>query len=174
MRSNRAGIGTRLPLRVLDHWSIADSLDPQSSPGQSLQPILFGLGGRSSADYIALDWSDGVFQTELDLGARELHLIAETQRQLSSCPVIFAAASAFATANGKQLNNPPRYSSNVSEARAGAGNVGATTTRGQDLIRQGNQGLCPALDSGVDLLGGDVIPLAGLEPLAESEPSKRS
>lgn len=90
MRSNRSGIGTRLSLRVLDRWSIADTFDRHSAPGQSLQPVLFGLGGQASADYVALDWSDGVFQTELDLVGGQTHRIAETQRQLSSCPVVFA------------------------------------------------------------------------------------
>lgn len=90
MRSNRSGIGARLSLRALDRWTIVDTFDRHSAPGQSLQPVSFGLGGRESADYLALDWSDGVFQTELDLAAGSLHRIAETQRQLSSCPVIFA------------------------------------------------------------------------------------
>ena len=49
-----------------------------------------GLGGAARADFVALTWSDGVFQTELGLDGGELHLIAETQRQLSSCPVLFA------------------------------------------------------------------------------------
>ena len=41
-------------------------------------------------NFVALDWSDGVSQTELDLAAGERHEIAETQRQLASCPVFFA------------------------------------------------------------------------------------
>ncbi len=90
MRSNRSGIGTRISLRTLDRWTIADTFDHSSAPGQSMQPVLLGLGGRKTADFVALDWSDGVFQTELQLGAGELHVIAETQRQLSSCPVLFA------------------------------------------------------------------------------------
>ena len=49
-----------------------------------------GLGGAPRADFVAITWSDGVFQTELALDAGRLHRIAETQRQLSSCPVLFA------------------------------------------------------------------------------------
>ncbi|MGI9263476.1 MAG: FG-GAP-like repeat-containing protein [Gammaproteobacteria bacterium] len=90
MRSNRSGIGTRIALRNLDHWTISWFFDNHSGPGQSLQPVSIGLGGRPVADFVALDWSDGVFQTELDLDAGRLHRIAETQRQLSSCPVLFA------------------------------------------------------------------------------------
>jgi Flp pilus assembly protein TadD len=90
MRSNRSGIGTRISLRTLDRWTITDNFDRNTAPGQSLQPVLLGLGGREAADFVALDWTDGVFQTELDLGAGEIHTVAETQRQLSSCPIIFA------------------------------------------------------------------------------------
>lgn len=90
MRSNQSGIGTRVSLRLLDRWTITAMQDRDSSPGQSLQPLFLGLGGRPEADYVAIDWSDGVFQTELGLAPGQVHRIAETQRQLSSCPVIFA------------------------------------------------------------------------------------
>lgn len=90
MRSNQSGIGARVSLRLLDRWTMTATLDQDSSPGQSLQPLFMGLGGQPDADYVAIDWSDGVFQTELDLGPARLHRIAETQRQLSSCPVVFA------------------------------------------------------------------------------------
>ena len=90
MRSNRSGIGTQIALRVLDRWTIASKFDVHSGPGQSLQPLLMGLGGRPQADYVAINWSDGVFQTELALQPARVHHIEETQRQLSSCPVLFA------------------------------------------------------------------------------------
>ncbi len=90
MRSNASGIGTRVALRVDSRWSIASTLRPRSGPGQDLQPVALGLGGAKQADFAAIDWSDGVFQSELDLTAGKLHTIAETQRQLSSCPVLFA------------------------------------------------------------------------------------
>jgi Flp pilus assembly protein TadD len=90
MRSNASGIGTAVLLRTLDGWTLADTYDRHSAPGQSLQPLALGLGGRSRADFVRLTWTDGVLQTELDLAAGELHPITETQRQLASCPVLFA------------------------------------------------------------------------------------
>jgi hypothetical protein len=90
MRSNASGIGARLALRVDSRWTLRDRLRGLSGPGQSLQPLAFGLGGASRADFLAIDWSDGVFQSELDLEAGQAHRITETQRQLSSCPVLFA------------------------------------------------------------------------------------
>lgn len=89
MRSNASGIGTLAKVRVAGRWTLLDAMDPHSGPGQSLQPLSVGLGGHDAADFVALEWSDGVTQTELDLAAGERHVIAETQRQLASCPVFF-------------------------------------------------------------------------------------
>ena len=62
----------------------------QSFGGQSLQPIAFGLSGSPQLDFVAITWSDGVLQTELALAPGPVRQIDETQRQLSSCPVLFA------------------------------------------------------------------------------------
>jgi tetratricopeptide (TPR) repeat protein len=89
-RSNVSGLGTRVALRAGSRWTAFDTTRLQSGPGQSLQPIAIGLAGAPRADFVAITWSDGVFQTELALDAGRLHAITETQRQLSSCPVLFA------------------------------------------------------------------------------------
>jgi hypothetical protein len=90
MRSNASGIGNRVAMRTGSRWTVAETSRASSGPGQSLQPVEIGTAGRPRADFVAIDWSDGVFQTELDLAAGEAHVVAETQRQLSSCPVLFA------------------------------------------------------------------------------------
>jgi tetratricopeptide (TPR) repeat protein len=89
-RSNVSGVGVRVAVRTGSQWTAFDTTRLASGPGQSLQPVTIGLGGAASADFVALTWSDGVFQTELGLEGGNLHRIAETQRQLSSCPVLFA------------------------------------------------------------------------------------
>jgi len=89
-RSNVSGLGARVALRTASRWTAFDSTRLESGPGQSLQPASIGLGGAPRADFVAITWSDGVFQTELALESGRLHRIAETQRQLSSCPVLFA------------------------------------------------------------------------------------
>jgi tetratricopeptide (TPR) repeat protein len=89
MRSNASGLGVQVALRVGARWTLADTWRPTPGPGQGLQPLALGLDGAARADFVALEWSDGVFQTEMALPAG-LHRIAETQRQLSSCPVLFA------------------------------------------------------------------------------------
>ncbi|MEE4331593.1 MAG: FG-GAP-like repeat-containing protein, partial [Wenzhouxiangella sp.] len=90
MRSNASGIGTGLVARAGSRWAIADTFDRHSAPGQSLQPVAIGLGGERAIDFVKLYWSDGVLQTEMELAAGQIHTIAETQRQLASCPVLFA------------------------------------------------------------------------------------
>ncbi len=90
MRSNASGVGTHVAARVGSHWTVADSFRKTSGPGQSLQPVSIGLGSAKAIDFIAIEWSDGVFQSEMGLGPGTVHLIEEKQRQLSSCPVLFA------------------------------------------------------------------------------------
>ena len=89
LRSNVSGIGARAALRAGGRWTALDTFRPQSGPGQSLQPIAVGLGGAARADFVAITWSDGVYQTEVGIRPGAVHRIAETQRQLSSCPVLF-------------------------------------------------------------------------------------
>lgn len=89
-RSNASGIGARVAVRVGSRWTVDEGFLRHSGPGQSLQPLSIGLGGAAAADFVAVDWPDGVYQTELNLAAGAAHGITETQRQLSSCPVLFA------------------------------------------------------------------------------------
>ena len=119
MRSNASGIGTRTKLRVSGEWAIQDRISNHSGPNQSLMPLMFGLRGYEASNHLVLEWSDGVLQTEIGLDANQLHLVKETERQLASCPVIFAwngdkfefvsdvlgvAALGFLVAPGKYAN----------------------------------------------------------------------
>ncbi|MEM7432834.1 MAG: FG-GAP-like repeat-containing protein, partial [Pseudomonadota bacterium] len=90
MRSNASGIGTQVALRVGSRWTLTDTYKNSSTAGQSLQPVAIGLGGAPRADFVELQWSDGVYQTELDIEPGDVHHFAEVERQLSSCPVLFA------------------------------------------------------------------------------------
>lgn len=100
MRTNASGIGTTATARIGGHWETARQLPWMSgglsSAGQSTDPCIIGLGsgGRTDAptaatiDFLSIDWPDGVTQTERAL-TPTAHTIVETQRQISSCPVIF-------------------------------------------------------------------------------------
>ena len=89
LRSNVSGIGTQIAARAGSQWTALSTYRAQSGGGQNLQPVSIGTGGRPQIDFVAMTWSDGVFQTELAL-APGFHTLAETERQLSSCPVLFA------------------------------------------------------------------------------------
>ena len=89
MRTNSSGIGTSVDARVGGEWVAADALPWRSSGTQALEPVLVGLGGSPAAAFVRLAWPDAVLQTEGRLGPGS-HAIAEVQRQISSCPVIFA------------------------------------------------------------------------------------
>jgi hypothetical protein len=92
MRSNASGIGTACVARAGGRWSAGTAL-PRTTVGggvqQSLEPVVLGLHDAPRASFVTMQWPDGVTQTELDVppGART---VVETQRQISSCPVIFA------------------------------------------------------------------------------------
>ena len=90
MRSNASGIGTEVAARTGTRWTMTHVLPSMSGAGQSLQPVTFGLAGDANLDFLAVEWSDGVFQSEMGLASGALHAITETQRQLASCPVLFA------------------------------------------------------------------------------------
>lgn len=90
MRSNGSGIGTSVMARVGSAWVDGNTLRACNGPGQSLQPIALGIGAATRIEFLNIDWSDGVTQTELGLEAGVHHTVVETQRQLSSCPLVFA------------------------------------------------------------------------------------
>ena len=89
IRSNTSGIGAQIAARAGSQWTVLATYRQQSGAGQSLQPLAVGLGRSPQLDFVAITWSDGVLQTELAL-APGRRRIEETQRQLSSCPVLFA------------------------------------------------------------------------------------
>ncbi|HEY7117782.1 MAG TPA: FG-GAP-like repeat-containing protein [Tepidisphaeraceae bacterium] len=89
-RCNASGIGVTLAGRVGARWTALSTYRNTSGPGQTLSPVSLGLGGASRADFVSLTWPDGLRQTELDVPADALTKISETQRQTSSCPVLFA------------------------------------------------------------------------------------
>jgi len=102
MRTNASGIGTRAFARRGSEWLPVTTIRPTGFPSQSLQPWPVGLGGYEALDFVLIDWPDGIFQTEVrgvsaspgspprSFASGEVEHIAETQRQVSSCPVIFA------------------------------------------------------------------------------------
>lgn len=90
VRSNYSGIGTHVVLHNESFYSTADTFQNGNGIDQDYQAISLATGTKNPLDFIELEWSDGVYQTELSLQASSYHRVTETQRQLSSCPVIFS------------------------------------------------------------------------------------
>ena len=90
MRSNTSGIGTTFAARTGARWTGGEAFRRATGRSQSLAPISIGVGDARGVDLVEVEWSDGVLQSEIELASGSLHALAETQRQISSCPVLFA------------------------------------------------------------------------------------
>ncbi len=90
MRSNTSGIGTGYAARIGGEWMGGEGFRPSTGRSQSLAPVAIGTGPIGKIDALEIEWSDGVFQSEVDLAGGTTHAITETQRQISSCPVLSA------------------------------------------------------------------------------------
>ena len=53
-------------------------------------PLSIGLGEEEQAGFVLIEWSNGVTQSEIGLAASSLHHIVETNREIASCPIVFA------------------------------------------------------------------------------------
>ena len=89
MRTNASGIGTAAVARIGTEWVAARQLPWNTSSAQSTDPCVIGLGVSPAIDFLSIDWTDGITQSEMNI-PKGPHTITETQRQISSCPVIFA------------------------------------------------------------------------------------
>lgn len=89
-RSPASGYGVRLTARAGSREQSILFTGQAGGRNQSLLPVTLGLGGAPKADFVRLDWPDGVAQVETALAAGQTHTLAELQRKISSCPVLFA------------------------------------------------------------------------------------
>ena len=89
-RSPTSGYGVKLTARTGLLEQTLTRTGFWGGANQSTVPVSFGLGGCTKADYVTLHWPDGVSQVEIGLEAGQSHVIAETQRKISSCPVLFS------------------------------------------------------------------------------------
>ncbi len=149
MRSNGSGIGSRALVHTESGYSSVSTLANDSASGQVWQPLSVGLRGRPVADFIEVVWPDGVYQTELDLKPG-LHVLRETQRQLSSCPVLFAW-------NGTTFE----FVSDI----LGVGGIGNLVAPGQYATPRPRESF--QLPPGLPALRGDRFVLSITEPMEE-------
>jgi hypothetical protein len=90
--SNRLGLGAKVQLRAgsLSARAETSAATPMAAPAD----VLFGLGGRSSADAVRVLWPSGILQSESVPAppsgpAAPPLLVEELDRKPSSCPFLF-------------------------------------------------------------------------------------
>lgn len=88
-RSPASGYGVVMTLRAGLREQARIFTGQSGGFSQSPLPAVFGLGGARQADYVHFLWPDGVAQVEMAMAAGQHHQVAELQRKISSCPVLF-------------------------------------------------------------------------------------
>jgi hypothetical protein len=88
-RCNSDGFGLRASAQVEDSWTGLEYTTLSAGLGQSRQPIVLGLARHQQADVIRLRWPDNVIQAEMDVPACQLTRIQESNRKVTSCPILF-------------------------------------------------------------------------------------
>ena len=89
MRTNPHGLGTRIKIEGENLLVWYDHVTTSSGPGQSLAPVVLGLGKSSSPELVRLKWPDGTMQCEMTEKANTKVAISEYNRKTGSCPVLF-------------------------------------------------------------------------------------
>ncbi len=89
--SNRGGVGAKIEMRAGSLHQKAETAS--ATPAVAPADIVFGLGGRGTADVVRVLWPSGVLQAEtapMVTSATSLGMtIAELNRKPSSCPYLF-------------------------------------------------------------------------------------
>ncbi len=89
MRTNSEGLGARLSLEGQGLHVPYDHTTPTAGLGQSVGPVVLGLGPNTSAPLLRVRWPDGVMQCELNVTADKTLALTELSRKTGSCPVLF-------------------------------------------------------------------------------------
>ena len=89
MRTNSEGLGARLTLEGQGINVPYDHTTPTAGLGQSVGPVVLGMGSNTSAPLLRVRWPDGVMQCELNVTADKTFKLAELSRKTGSCPVLF-------------------------------------------------------------------------------------
>jgi hypothetical protein len=89
MRTNPHGLGTRVTLEGQGLLVTYDHTTTSSGLGQSVGPVVLGLGKSPSVELVRLRWPDGTMQCELNLKGDTVVKLSEYNRKKGSCPVLF-------------------------------------------------------------------------------------
>ncbi|MGO9466207.1 MAG: FG-GAP-like repeat-containing protein [Isosphaeraceae bacterium] len=150
MRSNSHAIGTRLTIEGQGIHVAYDHTTPNSALGQSVGPVVLGLGQKETAELVHVRWPDGVLQCELNVVANQKLILAENNRKTGSCPVLF-------TWNGRRFVCIGDF--------LGGGGLGYLVAPG--VYSQPDRDECVAISSEQLQPEGGVLRLAVTEPMDE-------
>ena len=89
MRTNPQAIGVRVTIEGQGLLVTYEHTTPSAGLGQSVGPVVLGLGKAPSVDLLRLRWPDGTMQCEVNQKADVKLALAETNRKTGSCPVLF-------------------------------------------------------------------------------------
>ncbi len=88
-RTNSEGLGARLSLEGQGLNVPFDHTTVEAGTGQSVTPVVLGMGAQSLAPLLRVRWPDGVIQCELNVTADKTLKLVEVSRKTGSCPVLF-------------------------------------------------------------------------------------
>lgn len=92
VRSNAQAFGTRIAIQAGDLQTSAEFTTLSAGLGQSLQPLMLGLGRYNEPDVFRLRWPDTSIQAEFNsLSPTACHVLRLEQenRKETSCPILF-------------------------------------------------------------------------------------
>ncbi|WP_052298892.1 FG-GAP-like repeat-containing protein [Isosphaera pallida] len=89
MRTNPHGYGAKLGVLGPKLNLRLETTSLIGATGQSLGPVVLGLGDSTKAELVQITWPDGVLQSELQVAANQRLNLIETNRKTGSCPVCF-------------------------------------------------------------------------------------
>ncbi len=89
MRTNSHAIGARVLVQGRGVQVAYDHTTPDAGLGQSIGPVVLGLGDRPAAELVHVRWPDGVMQCELNAPCDQSIVLSENNRKTGSCPVLF-------------------------------------------------------------------------------------
>ncbi len=147
MRTNSEGIGARLSLEGQGLRVPYDHTTPSAGLGQSVGPVVLGMGSSTMAPLLRIRWPDGVIQCELNVTADKSLAVVEASRKTGSCPVLF-------TWNGSRFECLGDF--------LGGGGLGY-------LVSPGVYGQ-PDRDESVGIAPGQLKPIDGVYHLSVVEP----
>ncbi|MEQ8768833.1 MAG: FG-GAP-like repeat-containing protein [Planctomycetota bacterium] len=90
LRTNDSGLGLKVEVKTGTHIQRSTIRSTSGMLGSAPSQAHFGLGQVGKVDYVRLQWTDGVLQSELEVPGDQCWEVTQVSRKPSSCPILFA------------------------------------------------------------------------------------